>query len=244
MSENEELKFAGAAGEAGQGSPTESVNPSKVVESLVEPETKFLTVDQFAAYQKEMSLKLEETRRNAQGMVDRSSNRLEQKFAELTDPYKKLGMQLTPEQEQALRTQILFDSYGQQPQPYQQYAPAQAQPVEKVDQVTIKANGILDAYDVKVDKSSPNIRLIDTGTTDEKVFLKSVKAYAEAEAKSREQKPVTASAEAQLPMGGAGTSDLMSQYQDELKKLPRGTVSQKARVLLNDKYRKLGLRGI
>jgi len=243
MSENEELKFAGAAGDSGQGSPAESVNPSKVVESLTEPETKFLTVDQFAAYQKEMSLKLEETRRNAQGMVDRSSNRLEQKFAELTDPYKRLGMQLTPEQEQALRTQILYDAYGQQQQPYQQYAPAQAQPVEQVDPVTIKANGILDAFDVKVDKSSPNINLIDRNTTDPKVFLKSVKAYAEAEAKSREQKPSAASSES-VPMGGTGTSDLMSQYQDEIKKLPRGTNSQIDRVKIAAKYRALGLRGI
>jgi hypothetical protein len=244
MSENEELKFAGAAGEAGQGSPAESVNPSKVVESLVEPETKFLTVDQFTAYQKEMSSKLEETRRNAQGMVDRSSNRLEQKFAELTDPYKRLGMQLTPEQEQALRTQILYDAYGQQTQPNQQYAPAQAQPAEKVDLVTIKANGILDAFGVKPDRSSPNFKLIDMDTRNSDDFLKSVKNYAEAEVKSREQKPSTASAEAQLPMGGAGTSDLMSQYQDEIKKLPRGSVSQIERVKIAAKYRGLGLRGV
>jgi hypothetical protein len=244
MSENEELKFAGATGEAGQGSPAESVNPSKVVESLVEPEPQFLTVDQFAAYQKEMSSKLEETRRSAQGMVDRSANRLEQRFAELTDPYKKLGMQLTPEQEQALRTQILYEAVGSQPQPYQQYAPAQVQPVEKVDPVTIQANGILELYDVKVDKSSPNIKLIDQNTTDKKVFLKSVQAYAEAEVKSREQKPSTASAEAQLPMGGAGTSDLMSQYQDEIKKLPRGPASNIQRINIADKFRKLGLRGI
>jgi len=245
MSENSDLKFAGATGEPEQGSSVESVNPSKVVDALVEPETKFLTVDQFAAYQKEVDTKLAETQRKAQGMVDKSANRLEQRFVEITDPYKRLGYQITPEQELQLRNQILYDEVARQSQPYQQQAPAQVQPVEKVDQVSVKAQGILESFDVQADKSSPNYAKINLQTSDPKVFLASVKEYAQAEASRKEQEKAkpTPPPEAQLPIGGEGKAgNLQSEYEQKLSKIPRGSSSALARQQLKVEFQKKGLK--
>lgn len=239
MSENNESLFAGAAVEPGQGSSVESVKPSEVVDALGEPTPQFLTKDEFLAYQKDVADKITASERKAQGMVDKNVNRLEQELYKIKEPLARAGMTLTPEQENALRAQVMYDQVAQLSS-YQQ-APAPVRPVEKTDPTTVKAQGILEAYGLdKVDKNSPNFKYIDTETNDPKKFLQTMKAYAEAEAKSREPQPNT-SPQAQLPATSGGTTDLMSEYQAELKKIPRGSAYSINRIRLADKYRKQGL---
>jgi len=207
MSENNEIGFAGAAGEASPGSDVTSEKTSEVVSAPSEPKPQFLTAEQFESEWEKRSKDLEERlSRKAQGLVDKSSSRLDAKVKELVETVENAtGAQLTAQQKKAIRDEVVYKSLSEEPAPQPQVAQPKVE--KQVDPVTTKALGILESFGLgEVDKNSPNIKLIDKTTTDPKIYLKSVKDFAAAEAQrlEAEKSKDNPTPEAQLPLGGGG----------------------------------------
>ncbi|MFA5378402.1 MAG: hypothetical protein WC455_21790 [Dehalococcoidia bacterium] len=191
---------------------------------------------------------LEMTKREMQGLVDKSASRTDKRLAEsmakvddLIQLNKAAGIPYTPQQEEQLR-RVARDQALTPPQEQQFHTETLQQPSGRepagVDPVTATANAIITNSGVSLDKRDPEFKMIDINTEDPFEYLQSVK-NAVAKKTERLAKPKGNPAATPGALVQGSPANLQAEY-DKKKSAIHGDVD--ALFNLKDEYRKKGLK--
>lgn len=196
------LTFAGQAAQPGTVSPDTGAPAVEQPTHAEQSPAQYLTVPQLEEILRQRD---EQWRKSVQSTVDKGTKRLEQRvqerFSAITsslEALRKTGVVVTPEQESALRQQIIMDEIAtpaaepNQPQPGQVQAATQPNaPIEPTPAVPPEQHPVMRAAvsymqqvlggNVIAD-GDPEVSMIDQQTTDPGKFLASVVAATNAKA--------------------------------------------------------------
>lgn len=210
----------------------------------------FVSVDQFQQA-------LQDMERKVQGIVDKNISRVDKRVAEAStkaqeavEMLKSTGMQITPEQEAALRDKAVIRALQTEQGHDQVSTPGVSQnkaqgfdlPTrqEPVDPITATAMQMMTSAGVQIDEGDPEFQTLNLKTQNPYEFLTSVQTAITAK-KERTSKKQTINPAAMPTVTGQGTgTTLEAQYRAELAKVRQGDVE--AIFALKMKYRSAGLK--
>lgn len=198
----------------------------------------------------ELAQVLDELKRETQSLVDKNVSRVDRrveaatrKAEETPETLKAAGMQVSPQQEQQIRTTAVNQALLTSEKPSEQGmpSPAQGQAGQQAHPVDMAADAILQAHGVSLDQNDPEVKLIDGNTTDPNVYLASITKAAAAK-KARIEKGGNGAAGVPGAIGsGASSGSLQQAYEKAIANIPRGQSGQMERSKIRADYRKRGL---